>query len=128
MKWLDSLKVWRRDRNIIAPQGVFKPSIEEELEEYYVAYINSDEHEMIDALADIMVITANEISLMGYDVDLVMKQVVKHISARKQDPVQHEEWITKGPSGKWLKDPNQDPSTLIEPDYSVCRLSKAHSS
>lgn len=124
MKWIDSLKVWRRDRNIIAPQGVYVASITEELDEYVIAQNDSNEHEMIDALADIMVITANEIALMGYDLDLVMKQVVKHISSRYQDPVQHKEWLTSGPSGKWHKDPNQDPSTIIEPDYSVCRLQK----
>ena len=127
MNWKQSLTVWRRDRNITSPQGVYVASISEELEEYSDAVNASDEHAMVDALADIMVITANELALMGYDIDLVMKQVVKHISARVQDPVQHEEWLRNGPSGKWKKDPNQDPSTLIEPDYTVCRLSKASS-
>jgi hypothetical protein len=127
MKWTDSLKVWRRTRNITTPQGVYAESITEELNEYTAAVNTSDEHETIDALADIMVLTANEIALMGYDIDLVMKQVVKHISARKQDPVQAVSWSMEGPSGKWLKDKNQDPSTLIEPNYTVCRLSKASS-
>jgi NTP pyrophosphatase (non-canonical NTP hydrolase) len=127
MKWTDSLKIWRRDRNIVQPQGVYVASISEELEEYTDAVNASDEHEMIDALADIMVLTANEIALIGYDIDLVMKQVVKHISARQQDPVQKEEWLKSGPAGKWLKDKEQDPSTLVEPDYTVCRLSKASS-
>jgi NTP pyrophosphatase (non-canonical NTP hydrolase) len=127
MKWTDSLRVWRRTRNIIQPQGVYVASISEELEEYTDAVNTSDEHEMVDALADIMVLTANEIALMGYDIDLVMKQVVKHISARQQDPLQKEEWLKSGPSGKWLKDKKQDTSTLIEPDYTVCRLSKASS-
>ena len=125
MKWTDSLKVWRRDRNIIAPQGVYVPSISEELEEYSDAVNASDEHGMIDALADVIVSTANEIALMGYDLDLVMKQVVKHISSRVQDPVQHAEWLASGPSGKWKKDPSQDPSTLIEPDYTTCKLKRS---
>jgi hypothetical protein len=127
MKWTDSLKVWRRDRNIIAPQGVYVASITEELEEYSDAVNASDEHGMVDAIADIIVLSANEIALMGYDIDLVMKQVVKHISARQQDPLQAISWRMEGPDGKWKKDPNQDPSTLYEPDYTVCRLSKAHS-
>lgn len=127
MKWTDSLKVWRRDRNIVVPQGVYVTSIDEELEEYAIANQDSDEHKMIDALADIMVTTANEIALRGYDIDLVMKQAVKHISSRIQDPAQKADWSVNGPSGKWKKDPRQDPSTLIEPDYTVCRLSKAHS-
>lgn len=127
MKWTDSLKVWRRDRNIVQPQGVYVASIAEELDEYTDAVNASDEHEMIDALADIMVLTANEIALMGYDIDLVMKQVVKHISARVQDPDQHMDWLTHGPSGKWKKWAEQPADTLIEPDYTVCRLSKASS-
>jgi len=127
MKWKDSLNVWRRDRNIIKPQGAYKPMIEEELQEYYVAHINSEEHGMVDALADIMVFTANEIALMGYDLDMVMKQVVKHISSRQQDPLQRISWSMEGPDGKWKKDSLQDPSTIYEPDYTLCRLSKASS-
>ena len=141
MKWTDSLKVWRRDRNIIAPQGVFVESMSEEIEEYRLAvegfYKTKDgeilpfkskedqEHAIIDAIADCIVIPSNEIALIGYDLDLVMKQVVKHISSRQQDPDQLKEWLSSGPSGKWKKDPNQDPSTLIEPDYTTCKLKKS---
>lgn len=121
MKWTDGLKHWRADRNILAPQGNYFGMIAEELDEYTLAKDSHNEHAMIDALADIMVLTANEVALMGYELDLVMKQVVKHISSREQDPAQRREWNTVGPSGKWQKNPNQDPATLIEPDYSVCR-------
>ncbi len=127
MKWKDSLSKWRKDRNIFKPQGAYKPMIEEELQEYYVAYVNSEEHGMVDALADIMVFTANEIALMGYDLDMVMKQVVKHISSRQQDTLQAISWRMEGPDGKWTKDKSQDPSTIYEPDYTLCRLSKASS-
>ena len=123
MKWKDSLSQWRKDRNITAPQGTFVPMIKEELQEYLDA---SSEHDQVDALADIMVFTANELALMGYDLDLVMKQVVKHISSRQQDPIQFAEWHVNGPNGKWKKDPSQDPSTLYEPDYTCCKLNKAH--
>ena len=126
MKWKDSLTQWRKDRNITATQGTFVPMIQEELQEYTDASLDSDEHGMVDALADIMVFTANELALMGYDLDLVMKQVVKHISSRQQDPAQAHIWDTHGPSGKWEKDSSQDPSTIYEPDYSVCKLNKAH--
>ena len=77
---------------------------------------------MIDALADIMVFTANEIALMGYNLDLVMKQVIKEISSRQQDPLQVISWRMEGPSGKWQKDKSQDPSTLYKADFSVCKL------
>lgn len=126
MKWKDSLTVWRKDRNITATQGTFVPMIQEELQEYTDASLDSDEHGMVDALADIMVFTANELALMGYDLDLVMKQVVKHISSREQDPLQAISWRMEGPDGKWKKNPNQDPSTIYEPNYSVCKLNKAH--
>ena len=127
MKWKDSLTVWRKDRNILFPQGTFVPMIQEELSEYLEASKDSDEHAMVDALADIMVFTANELALMGYDLDLVMKQVVKHINSRQQDPLQAISWRMEGPDGKWKKDPNQDPSTIYEPDYSLCRLQSKHS-
>ena len=74
MKWVDGLKVWRRERNITAPQGVFVPSIQEELKEYKDAiegfYLDKDgkvvifqskeeqEHHIIDALCDIIVISS----------------------------------------------------------------------
>ena len=125
MKWKDSLTQWRKSRNSVPLVADFIPSIREELDEYSAALDASDEHEIVDALADIMVFTANEIALRGYDIDLVMKQVIKHISARQQSPSQAAEWNDYGPSGKWLKNPSQDPSTLYEPDYTVCRL--AHS-
>lgn len=141
MKWVDGLKVWRRERNITAPQGVFVPSIQEELKEYKDAiegfYLDKDgkvvifqskeeqEHHIIDALCDIIVISSNEVELKGYSVDLSMKQVVKEISSRRQDPIQQEEWshYTENiPTGKWLKDKAQDPSTLYTADFSSCKL------
>ena len=97
MKWKDGLRLWRKLRNIKEPQGAFVESIEEELTEYRLAckglYMDKDgaiqefatpdeaQHAKIDAIADILVFAANECELEGYDLDLVMKQVVKHISA-----------------------------------------------
>lgn len=122
MKWKDSLRVWRRDRNIIKPQGTYISMITEELNEYTDAQNSSDIEGMIDAIADIIVLSTNEMELMGYDLDLVMKQVLKEISSRTQSPSQAAEWLTSGPSGKWLKDPSQDPSTLYTADFSTCKL------
>lgn len=122
MKWTDSLTQWRKSRNITAPQGAYVASIQEELDEYTEALNASDEHEMVDALADIMVFTANEMALMGYNLDLVMKQVVKEISSRQQSPSQAAEWSQSGPSGKWQKDVNQDPSILYKANFSSCKL------
>lgn len=124
MKWKDSLRTWRRDRNITQPQGTYVSMITEELEEYIDAQNDSDIEGMIDAIADIIVLSTNEMELMGYDLDMVMKQVLKEISSRVQDPTQLQQWLTDGPSGKWQKDRNQDPSTLYTADFSTCRLSR----
>ena len=121
MKWVDSLRKWRSDRNIKAPSGVFKDMILEELHEYSVAKHSNDIDGTIDAIADLIVLAANEAELEGYNIDLVMKQVVKHIASRNQDPEQaSRDWSDE----KWKKDPNQDPSTIYQPDYTLCRLSK----
>lgn len=119
MKWVEGLRIWRKDRNITAVQGSFVEMIHEELQEYYEA---STEHGRIDAIADILVLATNECELEGYNIDLVMKQVVKHISSRKQDPSQAAIWKSEGVSGKWMKDKNQHPSTIYNPDYTVCKL------
>lgn len=124
MKWKDSLAQWRKSRNITAPQGAYVASIQEELEEYTEALNASDEHEMVDALADIMVFTANEMALMGYNLDLVMKQVVKEISSRQQSPSQASEWNDYGPSGKWQKWKEQPENTLYKANFSSCKLKR----
>ena len=55
---------------------------------------------------------------MGYDNDKCMDETVKEISSRKQDPIQQELWFKSGYDGtKWMKDLNQDPSTLYKADY-----------
>jgi len=52
--------------------------------------------------------------------ELALKQVARHISARCIDPAKKADWDA-GKLDKWPKDPNQDPATLYEPDYNVCR-------
>lgn len=106
------------------PSGVIAEMLQEELDELILAIKNSDEHGIVDALADMNVLINNEIALMRYDIDLVMKQVVKHISSRVQDPTQKDHWFRSKPDGKWLKWKDQDPDTLIEPDYTTCKVKK----
>lgn len=93
--------------------------IQEELQEYTEA---TTVEERIDAIGDIIVLSVNEMELEGYNVDLVMKQILKEISSRRQDPDQWKQWFSDGPSGKWLKDKNQDPSTLYTADFSTCKM------
>jgi len=116
MKWKDSLTKFRQDRRILKPSGKFVTTIEEELQEYVEALKSGDTNELIDAIADVIVLSANELALNGYDLDLVMKKVAKHINERPQDPEQaSRDWSDE----KWKKDPNfvQQPV-----DYSTCKL------
>ena len=80
-----------------------------------------DDNAVIDSIQDIKVFANNETTLRGYDNVKCEAEVLKHISCRKQDPIQKEA-MGKFGAWKWLKDPNQDPSELYEPDYEKCKL------
>lgn len=100
--------------NIDRKLETFSPTAEyemllEELQEFFEAYANEDQHEMLDALCDIIVVAAGAIYKMGYHPELALKETVKEITSRKGS---FNEEI-----GKWQKDINQDPSTLYKADY-----------
>ena len=138
----ENLRQWRADRNITkADYLTFVENILEELMECIHSkdmipkfkkqimndYFNKDivtviNREVVDILQDIQVFCINETELMGFDNIKCGAEVFKHISCRKQDPLQKEQWKKFGAYGKWLKDPNQDPSELYEPDYEKCKL------
>jgi len=92
--------------------------IKEELDEFNFA--NSEE-EMIDALADIIVIAIGSIRKLGYDPECVMNQCVDYVYQREQDPEQKKRWERgeKEEGEKWIKDKTQQ---LKEPDYEQCKL------
>ena len=69
-------------------------------------------------------IAATGLEYYGYSVSLVMKETIKEISSRKQDPEQSEDWAVNGPSGKWKKDRQQDESTLYKANYNLCKNKK----
>lgn len=98
--------------------------LQEELEEFSEGFTKADTHEMVDALADIIVIAAGELVKLGFNPELCLKQTVKEISSRNQCPEQASRWAAnnKQPGEKWLKDPNQPQSTLYIADYSTCKL------
>ena len=79
---------------------------------------------MVDALQDITVIAAGETVKLGYNPELCLKQTVKEISSREQDPNQALAWANgqRLPGEKWLKNRQQDPSTLYVAEYSTCKL------
>jgi len=121
MSWVLELKKWLRDRKITKPSGKYVENIEEELEEYFIAKTNMDESGRIDAIADIIVFSVNELMLEGYDVNKVMSEVVKEISSRKQDPQQKARWSLEpdlANKEKWQKDKSVKPYTA---DFSKCK-------
>ena len=93
----------------------------EELSEFIEAEEVDDQ---LDALLDIIVIAAGEITKLGYNPELSLKQVVKHIASRRQDPDQAAEWQAgnREPGEKWLKDKSQPQSEIYQPDFSTCKL------
>lgn len=119
MNWIKGLETWRRDRNILTPSGQYVDMIEEELEEYQIAMRENDRCGVIDAIADIIVLSVNECELEGYDINLVMKEVVAEISSRQQCPEQAErDWMS---TEKWQKDRNQDKDSLYKADLYLCK-------
>lgn len=98
--------------------------LEEELQEFRDAFEANDVDGMVDALQDITVITAGETVKLGYNPELCLKQTVKEISSREQDPNQALAWANgqRLPGEKWLKNRQQDPSTLYVAEYSTCKL------
>ncbi len=96
--------------------------LSEELSEFTEANANSNTHETADALADIIVVAAGELTKLGFNPQLVLKETLKEISSRRQDKQQAIEWANSGKSGKWEKDRNQDPSTLHTANYNLCKI------
>ncbi len=144
MKWQTSLKIWREDRHISKQtEGTFEMMLAEELTEYEAAVAAKNWHEQVDAICDQVVLITNHLvhhpdredlkealtdlltlDLPNLDVvpDLAMKQCLKEISSRVQDPAQAAEWNNSGATGKWQKDLNQDPSTLYKADYKLAHV------
>ena len=141
----ENLRGWRKDRNITkADYLTFVGNILEELlepiytkdavNEYkkgiIIRYFDSSfidykilkEKDIIDTIQDIQVFCINETELMGYDNIKCNNEVFKHINCRKQDPTQKDIWSKTGANEKWLKDINQNPNEIYEPNYESCKL------
>jgi hypothetical protein len=72
---------------------------------------------------EIIVLTSFKIiNDMGYDYVRCMRETIKEISSRMQDPIQMKDWAVNGANGKWLKDPNQPESTKYKADYDSCKI------
>ena len=84
------------------------------------------EEDYIDSLADIVVFAITEMTKYGYEPNLVMKEALKEISSRKQDPEQAVRWHKEGKTEgeKWQKWKEQQEESLYQANYSVCKRSK----
>ena len=142
MSLTKDLRRWRKDRNITkADYLTFVGNILEELMEPIwtknAIEINKKEIlenyflrsgtvmnniDIIDAIQDIQVFCINETELMGYDNERCNLEVFRHISCRKQNPIQKEQWLKFGAYGKWEKWSEQPKETLYKANYESCKL------
>lgn len=124
MKWKDSLKTWRENRGLTEPQVSINketgnPAIIdmllEEVEELRLALLNNDEHEIIDACNDLIVLSSNHVAQSGYDLDLTMKETLKEINSRtgsiNENTGKWEKFKTSEAKAKWYK-----------ANYKTCRI------
>ena len=99
--------------------------LEERLVVFKEAVLIADNQTVIvNTLHDIIHIAAEGLLDLKYQPILVLKQIVKTISSRLQDPIQAQAWASgdRQPGEKWKKMANQDPSTLYEADFSTCKF------
>ena len=140
----EALRGWRKDRNItnIDRETYVKQIIEELFELYGLEKEAIDKNTkqlfdswfkqlecrevgvetLIDGAQDIVVFSDNFIELNGYDSDKVSEEVFLEINSREQDPTQKTDWEKNGASGKWKKNPLQNPETLYKADFDKCKL------
>lgn len=97
----------------------------EEVQEILDALEAGDVDAFIDGCNDAIVVAAGGITQQGYNPELTLKQVVKEITSREQDPIQAYSWsLNPGlqDTEKWLKNKEQSPETLYTADFSTCKL------
>ena len=115
------LEQWRKDRNLTGPSGEIVNMLLEEVKEVEVEVKAKRINKLLGELADVIIIAANEIELMGYDSDKIVEEKIKVISSREQSPAQKEIWSKWGASGKWEKNKYQDKSTIYIADFEKWR-------
>lgn len=116
------LEEWRAARNITEPSGLIVDILQEEVNEIEVEVKANNVNNLLGELADIIIVAANEIGLMGYDMEKVVLEKIKVIDSREQNPNQKEIWDKWGASGKWEKNKDQCKSTLYTAAYSKCKI------
>ena len=74
MTWQEQLTQWRFDRNLTEPTDAYIFMMNEESEEAKAA---ESTYELIDALADLIVLTTNQAALEQSTLDFTQRQVVE---------------------------------------------------
>ena len=103
----------------------FLKTFNEEVQEVRDALEADDLDLFLDACNDVAVVVAGGITQCGYNPELTLKQVVKEITSREQDPIQKYTWSLNPDlqkTEKWLKNKEQSPETLYKADFSTCKL------
>jgi len=123
MTAFDKIIKWNESRNNVNFDVISEyQMLNEELTEFLTAHNEENEHEMVDALCDIIVVATGGLYKLGYDPNKAMDEVIKHISSREQDPIQKQQWEENGAEGKWLKRKAQDKTQMYQQDFESCKL------
>jgi len=136
----NDLKRWREERHITGydhyiqvsniveetlelmytPKSVAIEQLQRDIMEHFVD--DTTNEEKIDAYCDLIVFSINAIELLGYDAKMAMKETIKEISSRKQNPAQQIIWLKWGyDNTKWEKDKNQPVEELYKANYFKCK-------
>ena len=111
---LEAIVKWNQERRLDTFVATTEHALlTEELQEFFVAYSEENTNEMVDALCDIIVVATGGLHKLGYDPYKALEETVKEINCRKG--------FFNEETGKWKKDPNQDPKTLYKADYDSAR-------
>lgn len=114
MNPLDDIVRFNKERNLkgFVLETELKMLLEEVTEFVEAAQID-DINEMIDALCDVIVVATGSIHKLNYDPTLALNETAKEILSR-QGAINIE-------TGKWQKNPDQDPDTLYKAQYDNAR-------
>lgn len=121
MTLFEKIIEWNKSRNNTEFNCISEyQMLSEELTELLTAHNEEDEHEMVDALCDLIVVATGALWKLGYNPDLALEECIKHISSREQDPIQKAQWEENGAEGKWLK--NKLQGSIYIPNYQSAKL------
>ena len=117
-KTLEKFIDWANERGIdkmLPSRNGYTANTVEELGEWQKAWDDKDTHEMIDALADIVVFSCTELVKLGYNPDKVLQETYKEINSRIGS------WNTA--DDKWKKDTSPEAKAKwYKANYENCKL------